>query len=138
MAATSGSGSIALSVTCTSLPSLARPRISRLRCGLEATTDRGAGDGPHGLRPEGQTIFAWTLSCHGNVKATYRIGSRSRGYGTGYHDHNWMNKGSRTWSTTGTGGAGRSAPTRSSRPTSGRQALRLHNLSPLYARRDGK
>ncbi|NJD58059.1 MAG: hydroxyneurosporene dehydrogenase, partial [Anaerolineae bacterium] len=43
---------------------------------------------------EGQTIFAWTpFVPMGNVKATYRIGSEvHEAMGTGYHDHNWMNK----------------------------------------------
>ena len=43
---------------------------------------------------DGETIFAWTpFVPFGKVTATYRIGSEvHHATGTGYHDHNWMNK----------------------------------------------
>ncbi|MCX6071555.1 MAG: hydroxyneurosporene dehydrogenase, partial [Chloroflexi bacterium] len=43
---------------------------------------------------EGRDIFAWTAFVpYGKVTATYRIGDEvHQATGTGYHDHNWMNK----------------------------------------------
>ncbi len=63
---------------------------------LEATTEPWRPETGHMVfGPEGETIFAWTpFVPMGNVKATYRIGSEvHEATGTGYHDHNWMNKG---------------------------------------------
>ncbi len=44
---------------------------------------------------EGEIIFAWTpFVPFGKVTATYKIGDEVHtSTGTGYHDHNWMNKG---------------------------------------------
>ena len=43
---------------------------------------------------DGDTIFAWApFVPFGKVTATYRVGSEvHQATGTGYHDHNWMNK----------------------------------------------
>jgi hypothetical protein len=63
---------------------------------LEATTEPWRPETGHivfGI--EDETIFAWTpVVPFGKVTATYRIGSEvHQTTGTGYHDHNWMNKG---------------------------------------------
>ena len=62
---------------------------------LEGTTESWRPETGHVvLGDNGETIFAWTpFVPFGKVTATYRIGSEvHEATGTGYHDHNWMNK----------------------------------------------
>jgi hypothetical protein len=62
---------------------------------LEGTTESWRPETGHVVfGAGGETIFAWTAFVpFGKVTATYRIGSEvHETTGTGYHDHNWINR----------------------------------------------